>query len=848
MFFNKKKNIHDDNKDKKTYSDNTKPLPAKTRPIQDIKFPIKNDTDLGDVFKTNDNKFKACFFVVPINKKTMSQTDLTKVAESIQIALCSVDVQRIGIYIQSERYNIQRNIVNVEERINHKKIQAEPLLERFLIEQNQQLKTMTSKLSAIKRFYIVVESKNKDIIPATSFMEEIEESMRKGLEGGGLSLIGLKEYGVKRMLYERINPDLSSLVPYHDKMGLYDIYPRNVIEFEDNQTIQVNKRLYRHYAISDYPDTVNDFNWMDELFEHQAFINFAIVMNRKPEKEALEMLSKTADKANALKLSAEKAHKVQEYQDEYDSSIHMIKEIGSNKNRYFDTSIICSVSGTSAENLDRECNVFESAVGRCFCSSTPLMNKGLDPWYTTMPLLHTTIITDNYTHPLTAKDIGSMIPFSSSEFIEDKGNIIGKNKQTDSPVVIDVFNDIIHNNPHIQIIGDSGVGKSHLIRTLVKRMLPYRDYIINFDLDGSFRLPFCDKIKFSSTSGVITNPFHIRNTQFSKDDSSASSNNVGDYLNFKILEMLDFYKYILKDKYDESIVLEDIEDCFDKIVGLNYDSTELPSIFPTMSDHYNLNQSKIDSMKNDDDQEEERKARLSIQRVLKHFHQGVYKRYFNGQTTWDFRKLTVFDLSATPDAIKIPLYDILLKDTTQFLKKDGTIDFMSELINKSIIIDEEHIFADDEYPQTLKFIAQDLVKMIRKYGVQVIGATQAAYDILSIKKWGQAIFDHSYFKIFFMLGRSDIQGDIATYYDFTEEERKILVGSEQGQASELVKLSNIGKFVLMMGGQRIICESVNTQAELEYISPKAFKRETGQTSRYISDEENFVKEFVFDVR
>ena len=99
------------------------------------------------------------------------------------------------------------------------------------------------------------------------------------------------------------------------------------------------------------------------------------------------------------------------------------------------------------------------------------------------------------------------------------------------------------------------------------------------------------------------------------------------------------------------------------------------------------------------------------------------------------------------------MYDILLKDTWQFAKKDGTIN----PTKKNIYVDECHEIADPKNPQTLEFLSVKLSKQGRGFGIRLITATQNLPDFLSIPRYGQAIIDNAYFKLFMRLGESDCQ-------------------------------------------------------------------------------------------
>jgi len=219
----------------------------------------------------------------------------------------------------------------------------------------------------------------------------------------------------------------------------------------------------------------------------------------------------------------------------------------------------------------------------------------------------------------------------------------------------------------------------------------------------------------------------------------------------------------------------------------------------------------------------ELERRKYLKACIKPYSKGTYSKIFNGQTNWSFDKFTVFDISNIPEAVKKPLYDILLKDTWQFAKKDGTIN----PTRKDIYVDECHEFADPQNPQTLMFLSTKLSKQGRGFGIRLITATQNLPDFLSIPRFGQAIIDNSYFKLFMRLGESDIPV-AKKLYSFSDSEIKILKGTG-GK-----KKGSKGKGIFIVGSQRVVIQTRASKFELEVIDPVQFEEIYGVKSRYLN--------------
>ena len=281
-----------------------------------------------------------------------------------------------------------------------------------------------------------------------------------------------------------------------------------------------------------------------------------------------------------------------------------------------------------------------------------------------------------------------------------------------------------------------------------------------------------------------------------------------------------FFKWVLPDlkSFDEALLEEDIRDCYE-IKGINFTSKILPETFPTLGTLSDVVKSKIKNSKTSSKAKESRENMLAS---LKPYISGAYSHMFNGQTNWDYDFFTVFDISGLPEAVTQPLYDILLKDTWQFCKTD-------RIKTKRVYVDEAHQFADPSNPQTLKFLSNS-IKRGRKYGISFVTATQNLPDFLSIERYGQAIIDNSYFKLFFRMGETDIPV-IKKLYNFSEKELAILRGSSSKRSGAK------GKGIFIAGSQRLVIQIRASKYELEIVDPIQYEEIYDEKSRFIKNKQ-----------
>jgi len=774
----------------------------------DFGLPIKS---IGDLLEGKDGTFKMILKISPINGELLSEGSLEMVSSAIQGALSTFS-GRIGIYIQSESVNVGTNISNIEKFKAGLNSEVRVVL---LEEQKKHIQSMAGRSRNILNFYTVFEVKESDCTSAGELLGDTYLSFKSELESQGMYVDRLTGSDIKELLYRRMNPESSGVELLREDWEIGNILPENARIYKDGRHLEIENRVYRFYSIVKYPATVERYRWLRRVFNIKGDINIAIILTPKNKATITKELSKAVSEIGAKALDSRKNEALrQKYQAQKESAVEMIAELGSDNVSLYDTNITIGISAPDMGELNTISNLLRSKISSAYCQATELKYKGYDPFITTLPILAENNITKNYVWNLTTRDIASIIPFDSSELMEPKGIFIGENVLSGGLVIIDTYNKI-YNNPHECIIADSGSGKSFRIKTDAIRHVPYRDYIIMFDLEGEFYYPWGKRYKFSPTSGVISNPFHIRNTVVDSDDRGSDKKDIGTYLSTKVMDCIMFFKWILRDltPFEEALLEEDIRDSYEK-KGISFNSTVLPETFPTLDTLKEVMKAKIKDSKAT---AKAREARDNMLSSIQPYISGAYSYMFNGQTNWDYGFFTVFDISGLPEAVTQPLYDILLKDTWQFCKVD-------RLKTKRVYVDEAHQFADPSNPQTLKFLSNS-IKRGRKYGISFVTATQNLPDFLSIERYGQAIIDNSYFKLFFRMGETDIPV-IKKLYSFSEKELAILKGSSSKRSGAK------GKGIFIAGSQRVVIQVRASKYELEIVDPVQFEEVYDRKSRF----------------
>lgn len=780
-----------------------------------FKLPILNIED--NFIIGEDNTYKLVCRVSPINAELASIDSIEETAHSIQGALSAFEGRK-GIYILSERIDIRDNISNIELRKNE-------VNDEFKVEmldmQKRYLESMASKTRNVLNFYIVLEHYDKDSDCARQVLLDGASAVKSELETSEMYVEQLTTDEIKELLYTKMNLEQSVVEPYRSDFEIEDIYPGSAVRCKDGSHLEIDNSIYKFYAITKYPQTVDKYRWLKKLLTIQGNVNIAIILNPKNKSTVTQELSKAVDEANGRAYFTKDAVEKQKYLAQEESAKEMIKKLGNDNVSLYDTSIIISVGAENMKELNALSNIVRSKISSSYLQSTEIKRKDFAPFYAVLPILADNKVTKNYVWNLSSDDIASIVPFDSSEFMEKKGTFIGENEISKGLVIADYRNKI-YNNSHMCILADSGSGKTFFIKTDAIRNIPYVDYTIMFDIKGDLQFPFGKRYVFSATSDIVINPFHIRNAIIdTEQNSDLGKSDVGIYLSQKIMDLIVFFKWIIKDMtaQQESILDELITKTYAKC-GLDFNSKSLPKEFCTMQDLYNVLEEEIENAETEKEQE----LLKDIKICIRSYAVGTYSKIFNGQTNWDFNEFTVFDISNVPESVVKPLYDILLKDTWQFAKKDGTVD----PTKKNIYVDECHEFADPKNPQTLAFLSTKLSKQGRGFGIRLITATQNLPDFLAIPRYGQAIIDNSFFKLFMRLGESDLPV-AKKLYSFSDGEMKIIKGTgAKGKGTK-------GKGIFIVGSQRVAIQTRASKYELEIIDPIQFEEIYKVKSRYLND-------------
>lgn len=406
----------------------------------------------------------------------------------------------------------------------------------------------------------------------------------------------------------------------------------------------------------------------------------------------------------------------------------------------------------------------------------------------------------DYAFYLPSKTLTAGFPFTKTYFNDRKGFALGVDVHTGLPIFFDPFT-LTQSRPshNIAVIGTTGAGKSFTMKKLIIDEFARNTKILIFDAENEYK-NIIEKnngeyIDLYSKSGGVINPLQVR--YLASEDTETNEVDETDQPLAKHLGFLEvFFKTAFEEITEKELVtlLNICEELY-KEKGITKSTTirQLqsfkPENYPTFTDLSNfipIYQERHPSEKENDTVEE---LKLLIQRFL------------IGNDSFLFNNYTNIDLSN--DLIGFNLQELLYSENKRLINTQ-TLNLLSyinnaivqnKMINEgkdkddrkhiAIIVDEFHLFIDEDNPVILKNFGQ-MARRIRKYSGSLVVTTQSIKDFVgndSILRHSTAIFNNCQYQLVGMLKESDLLAYLELFKQnpLTETQKEFLLEAQQGE-------------------------------------------------------------------
>ena len=398
---------------------------------------------------------------------------------------------------------------------------------------------------------------------------------------------------------------------------------------------------------------------------------------------------------------------------------------------------------------------------------------------------------DQYMRGMPTTTLAASFPFISDMLQDERGICLGSNSY---PVFIDFFKrNNVRVNSNMIIIGKSGSGKSFAAKSVLAHLAADNTKIFICDPEREYvtmaKKLHGNSIDVGNAGKGRFNPFHIYPAMLDDEDGIEFDDTYESHLRF----LESFFRIVMEGIRNDALeVLNGLVANLYKMKGIDKhtDFSKLtPEHFPVFQELFDLAKRYL-AAANDDF------SRVNYRTLVTYLEKfaegGRYSGIWNGPASISSNEnFFVFDfltlLSNKNQIVANAQMLLVFKYLDGEIIKNREYNVKNKTKRKIVIvIDEAHVFIDEQRPIALDFMFQ-MAKRIRKYdGMQII-LTQNIKDFVGspvIAKKSAAIINASQYSMIFSLAPNDMT-DLVTLYknaggiNSTEQEQ--IVSNPRGQ-------------------------------------------------------------------
>lgn len=416
--------------------------------------------------------------------------------------------------------------------------------------------------------------------------------------------------------------------------------------------------------------------------------------------------------------------------------------------------ILLTITAPTLEMLERKISATRAHLRKQSLLLRPCWFQLAEAFHMALPLcsINEGIFRKARRNALTSS-LASIYPLITSELVDDDGIILGRNRQSDSIVMVNNFDTSKYENANVTILGMTGAGKTF---TLLNMLMRYRAKGIQvFAVIPKKGDEFLRAVEFNGGQYINLSPGSAHNinildirqldttTKRLLDGDTALSRSRREA---KIDQVRTFFQLILNDITQEELetVDEALKETYAKF-GITEDNESLWD--PENPGHYRtmplLGDLYEQLLKSGEDAKR-------VAKVLRRYVSGSAKS-FNRHTNVDLgNKFIVFDLNDLTDEMRpIGMY-IALDYIWDKIREDKTV-------RKVVALDEVWTLLRGGASKSTGEFLMEIIKTIRAFGGSAITASQDLRDFFAYKdgEYGKAIISGSRTKFIMKLESSE---------------------------------------------------------------------------------------------
>ena len=493
------------------------------------------------------------------------------------------------------------------------------------------------------------------------------------------------------------------------------------------------------WAIREYPPSTEEQAILSQLADRNGVT--LRIYHRLVESMEQRKIIQNATRRNRLKSGGNDVNETIEAEGNLQDVIELLANLRKNKEPLLHCSVFIELKAKSMEKLKELQSDIAMELTRSKISVDRLTLRQKEGFLSAVPT-GSNQFGAQYERVLPASSVANLYPFNFSGKTDPQGAYIGRDKYGTNILVDFDRRAEDKTNSNALILGNSGQGKSYLLKLILTNIRESGKRIICLDPESEYET-LCDAlggcyIDFMSGEYTI-NPLEPKAWTDGVEDIDANTPEA-----FKKVTRLSQHIAFLKDFFRSYKGFTDAQiDTIEILLSKLYarfgitDSTDYSvkkaSDFPVMQDFYNLCEEEFMTY---DKQRKYLYTEETLQEVCLGIHSmcvGSESKYFNGHTNITDSNLLVFGVKGLMDTNR------RLKDCMLF----NILSFMSnELLGKgntAASVDELYLFLSNM--TTIEYL-RNCMKRVRKKDSSVILASQNIEDFLipSIREFTKPLF------------------------------------------------------------------------------------------------------------
>lgn len=493
------------------------------------------------------------------------------------------------------------------------------------------------------------------------------------------------------------------------------------------------------WAIREYPPSTEEQAILSQLADRNGVT--LRIYHRLVESMEQRKIIQNATRRNRLKSGGNDVSESIEAEGNLQDVIELLANLRKNKEPLLHCSVFIELKAKSMEKLKELQSDIAMELTRSKISVDRLTLRQKEGFLSVLPV-GANQFGAQYERVLPASSVANLYPFNFSGKTDPQGAYIGRDKYGTNILVDFDRRAEDKTNSNALILGNSGQGKSYLLKLILTNIRESGKRIICLDPESEYET-LCDAlggcyIDFMSGEYTI-NPLEPKAWTDSVEDIDANTPEA-----FKKVTRLSQHIAFLKDFFRSYKDFTDSQiDTIEILLSKLYarfgitDTTDYsvkkPSDFPVMQDFYNLCEEEFMTY---DKQRKYLYTEETLQEVCLGIHSmcvGSESKYFNGHTNITDSSFLVFGVKGLMDTNR------RLKDCMLF----NILSFMSnELLGKgntAASVDELYLFLSNM--TTIEYL-RNCMKRVRKKDSSVILASQNIEDFLipAIREFTKPLF------------------------------------------------------------------------------------------------------------